>query len=489
MERRRMFCIVARTGLFVLSALASPCAAVAHPVDKRKVVLAEDVGVVCDGRHDANRGGVFAAADALAKSLQTDLVLPADKACRILTGLLINTPHTHWTGQHGTVVEIDAAARPVTNSSGSTGAIVFTDFEDLQLDGITFRGAGAATTTGVSRVMGQNLRHVRLHRDTFRDFGDEAFFEGFIEGRILTVTAVLSGSLKIGLHIASPGYTAGGNIKALSTGTGGIGTYELDQAVSAPPQTFSGTVYVQGLAIFGGSDIDVDDCDFLDNSGDGLAFGTGSAHVTVHDSRMLGNGDSGLVCTIGGFDFHSSSNTMVAPAGNFAPTLVFDRCHDFSARNDTITGGQSGVRVARYADTPEVNRDFSIVAEHVIGARGACLSVENVSEVQGRRGVGARGGQFSIVGNTTRACGSASIMIEDSDHGEVKDNVGEDNRVDGIAVIARTPGVETGRLTISGNTMTGGRYGIRQIAAGGTLSPSIVSQNRLMPRTVVHHAP
>jgi hypothetical protein len=72
---------------------------------------------------------------------------------------------------------------------------------------------------------------------------------GSISGTTLTVTAVTSGTLSVGQSISGSGMTAGTRITALGTGTGGTGTYTVNNS-----QTFAsgaitgaaGSAYVEG---------------------------------------------------------------------------------------------------------------------------------------------------------------------------------------------------------------------------------------------------
>lgn len=54
---------------------------------------------------------------------------------------------------------------------------------------------------------------------------DQAVFTGSISGTTMTVTAVTSGTIKIGSGVTGAGVTVPTYITALGTGTGGIGTY------------------------------------------------------------------------------------------------------------------------------------------------------------------------------------------------------------------------------------------------------------------------
>ena len=68
--------------------------------------------------------------------------------------------------------------------------------------------------------------------NTFLDAGNPAEFTGSIAGTTLTVTAVASGTIKVGQWISGSGITASPQttITALGTGTGGIGTYTVNQS-------------------------------------------------------------------------------------------------------------------------------------------------------------------------------------------------------------------------------------------------------------------
>lgn len=63
-----------------------------------------------------------------------------------------------------------------------------------------------------------------------------AVFTGTIAGTTLTVSAVTSGTIKVGQDISGTGITAGTTIVAYGSGVGGVGTYTLDtsQTVAAP---------------------------------------------------------------------------------------------------------------------------------------------------------------------------------------------------------------------------------------------------------------
>lgn len=73
--------------------------------------------------------------------------------------------------------------------------------------------------------------------------GLEGVVTGSISGTTLTVTAVTSGALRVGLALSGTGITAGTTITALGTGTGGAGTYTVSAS-----QTVSSTTITAGKA-------------------------------------------------------------------------------------------------------------------------------------------------------------------------------------------------------------------------------------------------
>lgn len=77
---------------------------------------------------------------------------------------------------------------------------------------------------------------------------DTAVVTGYIDngagsaGTTLTVTAVTSGALRVGMVISGTGVTAGTYIEALGTGTGGVGTYTVSTSQLVASTTISGSM-------------------------------------------------------------------------------------------------------------------------------------------------------------------------------------------------------------------------------------------------------
>jgi len=91
--------------------------------------------------------------------------------------------------------------------------------------------------------------------NSFLDSGNPAEFTASISGTTMTVSAVASGTIKVGVRILGSGVTLNTTITALGTGTGGVGTYTVStsQTVSSTtitsdgfPITRNGTPMTQG---------------------------------------------------------------------------------------------------------------------------------------------------------------------------------------------------------------------------------------------------
>ena len=77
--------------------------------------------------------------------------------------------------------------------------------------------------------------------NSFLDSGNPAEFTGSISGTTLTVSAVASGTIKVGVGISGTGVTAGTTITALGTGSGGVGTYTVSASQTVSSTTITST--------------------------------------------------------------------------------------------------------------------------------------------------------------------------------------------------------------------------------------------------------
>ena len=127
-----------------------------------------------------------------------------------------------------------------------------------------------------------------------------AYFQGYgtISGSVLTITAVVSGSLAVGYTVSGSGVTLGTTISSLGTGTGGIGTYNLSASSTVSTTvTIIGTTTSAQTASFTGSISGTTLTVSATTSGTiyvGMAIsGTGVSAGTVISGYVTGNGGTG----------------------------------------------------------------------------------------------------------------------------------------------------------------------------------------------------
>ncbi len=385
------------------------------------VIYAVDYGVTCNGPQGTDQTSAIMAATNAAVALGgRDVVFPPG-VCRINTAIS-GPSKTRWVSRSGTVFYFHPTMTSSFNIGGQNRGLVFDGVNDILIDGITFRGAGSSTLTcaatcpNIYSTVFRFANNVVIRNSVFEDFGFD---------------------------------------------------------------TTMGTTY-PGLLVFAGSNYLIDNVTIQRTSGDNLAFSNGTRDVVVRNSRFsLSTADSALVCSIGGINHTYHNNFVSGTEGNIAPVIVMDRCSNWTVNNNVIYGANLGqaIRVARYVNTPETNRDFTI-SGNVIQRSHTAISVESSATTQGSY-TEAGGGRFAVTGNTIINPVAIGIAIVDSEVGTITGNTISRPPDTGILVTGYAAGVNTGSLTVSGNTIAGagGAYGIRQLAAGGTLTPISVGTN------------
>jgi hypothetical protein len=180
--------------------------------------------------------------------------------------------------------------------------------------------------------------------NTFLDTGNPAEFTASIVGTTMTVTAVASGTIKVGIRILGTGVTANTTITALGTGTGGVGTY----TVSASQAVASTTITSDGFPITRNGNTTQGTFSPFSQTGWGNYF-NGSSAITMPSNSAFkpGSSDFTIECwyfgaAISGVnqylwgDGDSSTNNgiiavRITPTGNFAadyftgPTTAINR--------------------------------------------------------------------------------------------------------------------------------------------------------------------
>ena len=122
-----------------------------------------------------------------------------------------------------------------------------------------------------------------------------AIVTGAIAGTTLTVSAVTSGTLRIGQTIEGTGVTDGTIIKAFGTGSGGVGTY----TVSASQTVSSTTIYAMNWTVLpandgpfeGGGTVDITDNYFVYNKPDSQLWAASDLLSPITDPLSFASKD------------------------------------------------------------------------------------------------------------------------------------------------------------------------------------------------------
>jgi hypothetical protein len=126
--------------------------------------------------------------------------------------------------------------------------VLTTDFASPPSIGSTTPNSGAFTT------LAANSNTLTPALDVAQTWNDEAVFTASISGTTMTVTAVTSGTIKVNQYLTSSGaMSADTFITALGTGTGGVGTYTVNNS------QFRASATITGRMTFTASKINVSD--------------------------------------------------------------------------------------------------------------------------------------------------------------------------------------------------------------------------------------
>ena len=123
------------------------------------------------------------------------------------------------------------------------GRVIYDDaFASLRYANPIRMGARQIATDGSAQAFVAKTGNATLVQDI-------AVVTGSISTTTLTVSAVTSGTLRVGQYITGTGVTAGTTITALGTGTGGTGTYTVSASQTASSTTITAQSNPWGYAI------------------------------------------------------------------------------------------------------------------------------------------------------------------------------------------------------------------------------------------------
>jgi hypothetical protein len=142
----------------------------------------------------------------------------------------------------------------------------FTSVPTIYLDSDTGDGNAVLTvvltataTVNTTAEAGRSINQITVAYDTNPgtfNVEDQAVVTGAIAdtvgglsaGTVLNVVSVTSGSLRVGMRIIGTGITAGTFISALGTGTGGVGTYTVNNSQFITSRTLTAKIAATGFA-------------------------------------------------------------------------------------------------------------------------------------------------------------------------------------------------------------------------------------------------
>lgn len=96
----------------------------------------------------------------------------------------------------------------------------------------TLQGVNTVPTVYLFKVMDNRLGFT--HRQDGWVSEPQATFTGAIAGNVLTASSIIDGALAVGQMVSGDGIDAGLYISGLGTGTGGAGTYTVNQTLTVP---------------------------------------------------------------------------------------------------------------------------------------------------------------------------------------------------------------------------------------------------------------
>lgn len=140
-------------------------------------------------------------------------------------------------------VTLQTRSGVVARTATVTGLTVLDGGTFTNIPDVTIEAPPGSGTTATGRITNVGVRIVREIPAAGANYAVNNVldlvppsWEGTIALTVLTITNVISGTLRTGIQITGAGITAGTTITAFGTGTGGVGTYtvSISQTVAAP---------------------------------------------------------------------------------------------------------------------------------------------------------------------------------------------------------------------------------------------------------------
>lgn len=226
-------------------------------------------------------------------------------------------------------------------------------------------------------------------------------------------------------------------------------------------------VYNQGLVIFESNVVRVIDCDFTNNSGDGLAVAETCVDVFVNGCTADGNGDYGFVVS------NVCSNVVLATntsKNNDQHGIGVDECSGVVLQSNIChNNGQFGIVIQRFAPNLSFPNGNYILTGNICYGNTCGFTVQSA--------------EWTVLnGNHAYANGDGCQIIDGKDCQFVGNTI-INNTSHGVLLISYDDSIGTENNTLMQNTIAGNFYGIRELNSGGTINANIMWGNNLYSNT------
>ncbi|GGA00560.1 right-handed parallel beta-helix repeat-containing protein [Dyella caseinilytica] len=225
------------------------------------------------------------------------------------------------------------------------------------------------------------------------------------------------------------------------------------------------TYYAQGIVFLCSNGILVKDSMASGNSGDGFAFSTCTNFQFVGNDSSS-NGDWGCATTV------SCNNGIVKGnifTGNASVATGADRCTNMTFSDNLCINNAYGVRICRYDPDTSASQYITVSGNIVNGAKTVGISVEQCTSPA----------CVSVTGNVIAGSNGPGMNISDSCLVTVAGNSIDSTNGASILIISYTAAYETGRITVTGNTLSLGTYGVQQVTGPGTITQVTIGPNNI----------
>jgi hypothetical protein len=370
--------------------------------------------------------------------------------------------------------------------SGSVGAVTLTS------DGFGYAvndilSASAEDIGGVSGI----INSVSITPGSFYTNSTTAAFTGSISGTVLTVTAVANGALVVGQTINGSGIEADTVILSFGSGSGGVGTYNINNSQTVSSRSLSALGLFRDVPLTGGlgtgatanilvsngsvSNVAIVNAGVNYASGDSLtAVLAGSVNGIATTSTLTGgsnytNGTYANVALTGGTG--TGAKATISVSGNAVTSVQITDAGSAYSASDSISASAAAIGSG-------IN---TLTSGSLVGGTNYSTGTYSNIALTGGTGSGARaditvgvGGDVTAVTLTSRGIGYT---------------VADSMSADAISLGGYTNGVDTTGTVVGGSNYTNGTFTNVPLTGGtgsGARATIVVSSNAVSTVTITN---